>query len=54
MGALITLAQKAQAASGIGHFMSAIKTLKGFKFEVMNGDTCIVKEPVGVCAQRRF
>jgi aldehyde dehydrogenase (NAD+) len=37
MGAPITLAMKAQAATGVGHLMQMIKTLKEFEFESMQG-----------------
>jgi len=49
MGAPITLAQKAQAATGVGHFMTAIKILKDYQFEEVRGTTLLRKEPVGVC-----
>ena len=49
MGAPASLAQRAQAPSGIGHLMTAIAVLKTFKFEEDRGPTRIVKEPIGVC-----
>jgi len=49
MGAPITLATKAQAATGVGHLMQMIKVLKAFEFEEMRGTTLLAKEPVGVC-----
>ena len=33
MGAPITLSKKAQAPSGLGHFMNTLSALKNFKFE---------------------
>ena len=49
MGAPITLATKAQAATGVGHLNQMIKTLKEFKFEEVRGTTLLAKEPIGVC-----
>jgi len=49
MGAPITLAQKAQAATGIGHFKTALRVLKDYPFEEVRGTTILRKEPVGVC-----
>ena len=50
MGAPITLAMKAQAATGVGHLMQMIKTLKEFEFENIKGTTLIAHEAIGVCA----
>src|SRR5882757_9156449 len=50
MGAPITLAMKAQAATGVGHLMQMIKTLKEFEFEKVKGTTLIAHEAIGVCA----
>ncbi len=50
MGAPAWLAQRAQAAMGIGHVQTAIAVLKNYKFEEDRGTTRIVKEPIGVCA----
>ena len=50
MGAPAWLAQRAQAAMGIGHVQTAAAVLKGYKFEEDRGTTRIVKEPIGVCA----
>ncbi|OYW29135.1 MAG: aldehyde dehydrogenase family protein [Caulobacter sp. 12-67-6] len=50
MGAPAWLAQRAQAAMGIGHVQTAIAVLKNYKFEEDGGTTRIVKEPIGVCA----
>jgi aldehyde dehydrogenase (NAD+) len=50
MGAPITLAMKAQAATGVGHLTQMIKTLKEFEFEKVKGTTLIAHEAVGVCA----
>jgi len=49
MGAPASLAQRAQAAIGIGHLSTGIEILKNFKFEEDRGTTRIVKEPIGVC-----
>jgi len=49
MGAPITLATKAQAATGVGHLMQMIKVLKAFEFEETRGSTLLAKEPVGIC-----
>jgi aldehyde dehydrogenase (NAD+) len=49
MGAPASLATNAQAATGIGHFTTAINVLKTYKFEDDRGQTRIVKEPIGVC-----
>ena len=50
MGAPGWLAQRAQAAMGIGHVQTAIEVLKNYKFEEQRGSTLLVKEPIGVCA----
>jgi aldehyde dehydrogenase (NAD+) len=49
MGAPAMLAQKAQAAMGIGHLQTALGVLKQYHFEEPRGTTMIVKEPIGVC-----
>jgi aldehyde dehydrogenase (NAD+) len=49
MGAPASLAQRAQAAIGIGHISTGIEVLKNFKFEEDRGPTRLVKEPIGVC-----
>ena len=48
MGAPTWLSQAAQAATGVAHLSQAIKTLKEFEFETVQGTTGIVHEPVGV------
>ncbi|MBI3675799.1 MAG: aldehyde dehydrogenase family protein [Proteobacteria bacterium] len=48
MGAPLGLSKNAQAAMGIAHFSQAMKVLKEFKFETVEGTTAIVREPVGV------
>ncbi|PXW35169.1 UNVERIFIED_CONTAM: aldehyde dehydrogenase (NAD+) [Williamsia faeni] len=50
MGAPAGLAAKAQAPSGLGHFMSTLKVLQSYEFEEKIGSTTVVHEPVGVCA----
>ncbi|MDA9637031.1 aldehyde dehydrogenase family protein [SAR86 cluster bacterium] len=47
-GAPITLSKNAQAASGIGHFATALATLQNYQFEEIRGETLIRKEPIGV------
>ncbi len=49
MGAPITLATRAQAATGVGHLNQMIKVLKEFKFDEVRGTTLLAKEAVGVC-----
>jgi len=50
MGAPASLAQKAQAPAGLGHFMSARKALAEFQAEENQGKSLVVREPIGVCA----
>ncbi len=49
MGAPVTLSQKAQAASGVGHLRSTIAALQAMEPEEQLGNSTILKEPVGVC-----
>ncbi|MGD9659398.1 MAG: aldehyde dehydrogenase family protein [Methylocystis sp.] len=49
MGAPVWLAQRAQAAMGRAHFITAIEVLENYRFEERRGATLIVKEPIGVC-----
>ena len=49
MGAPALLAQKAQAAMGVGHLTTALNVLKEYKFSEQRGTTLLVKEPIGVC-----
>jgi aldehyde dehydrogenase (NAD+) len=49
MGAPAALAQRAQAAVGIGHLQAAIAVLKEFEFEKARGSTLVKREPIGVC-----
>ncbi len=49
MGAPVTLATKAQAATGIGHLNQMIAVLTDYEFEQKQGRTLIVREPIGVC-----
>ncbi|TCJ39528.1 aldehyde dehydrogenase family protein [Parafrankia sp. BMG5.11] len=49
MGAPSWLAQRAQAAMGVGHLQTAIEILKTYKFEEDRGATRLAKEPIGVC-----
>ena len=48
MGAPIGLSKAAQAATGLGHFGTALETLKNYKFEEVKGSALIRKEPIGV------
>ena len=48
MGAPIGLSKAAQAATGLGHFGTALETLKNYKFEEIKGSALIRKEPIGV------
>ncbi len=50
MGAPIWLSKAAQAATGLGHFATAIGLLETFEFEEKRGTSLIAKEPVGVVA----
>ncbi len=49
MGAPAALAQKAQAAMGLGHLQTALAVLKNYHFREERGTTLLVKEPIGVC-----
>lgn len=49
MGAPAWLAQRAQAAIGVGHLATAIEVLKNYRFEEDRGSTRLAKEPIGVC-----
>ncbi len=49
MGAPVVLAQKAQAAMGVGHLQTALGVLKKYAFQELRGTTMLVKEPIGVC-----
>ena len=49
MGAPAMLAQKAQAAMGVGHLSTALNVLKDYHFSETKGTTLLVKEPIGVC-----
>lgn len=51
MGAPVTLANRAHAPSGLGHFMQARETLERFEFEEQASATSrVFREPIGVCA----
>ncbi len=50
MGAPWGLAKNAQAASGPQHIEAALDALMDYPFEEQTGTTCIVREPIGVCA----
>lgn len=49
MGAPKKLADTAQAPSGLAHFMNTAQVLKDYAFETIQGQTAILREPVGVC-----
>jgi aldehyde dehydrogenase (NAD+) len=49
MGAPVTLSQKAQAATGVGHLRATIAALKAMELEETVGTSTVLKEPVGVC-----
>ena len=49
MGSPKWLSASGQAGAGLGHLMTAQKTLKSYEFEEQRGSTHISKEPVGVC-----
>ena len=49
MGSPKWLAGSAHAGAGLGHLMTAMKTLESYEFEEQRGGTHISKEPVGVC-----
>jgi aldehyde dehydrogenase (NAD+) len=48
MGAPMTLAERAQAAAGLGHLASTLQVLKDYHFEEKVGTATVVREPVGV------
>jgi aldehyde dehydrogenase (NAD+) len=50
MGAPVAIAERAQAASGLGHFMTTLEALKAYAFEERLGSALILREPVGVAA----
>jgi aldehyde dehydrogenase (NAD+) len=49
MGAPLSMALRAQAGAGIGHFATARRVLAEFDFEKEMGTTLLVREPIGVC-----
>lgn len=49
MGAPMHLARGAQSRLGADHIKSAIKALRGFSFETIEGDMILRHEPIGVC-----
>jgi aldehyde dehydrogenase (NAD+) len=50
MGAPVTLSERAQAAAGMGHFLTTLEALKAYPFEERVGGALILREPVGVAA----
>lgn len=49
MGSPAGLAQKAHAATGLGHIATAAEVLQNYEFEEDLGTTRVFKEPIGVC-----
>lgn len=49
MGAPTQLSVKAQTGSGLGHLKAAAALLDTFAFKEQQGNSLIVKEPIGVC-----
>ena len=49
VGAPLSLAMKAQAATGIGHIKTYIQILKDYQFSEDHGKLRIAREPIGVC-----
>lgn len=49
MGAPAWLATAAHGPAGLGHFMQAVEVLKQYEFEEVRGNSCLRKEPIGVC-----
>jgi len=49
MGAPLSLANAAQAATGLAHVNEAIRILESYAFEEQRGTTRIRREPIGVC-----
>lgn len=50
MGCPISMAQTAQAGSGLGHLAQALNALKNYEFSEKIGDNRVVREPIGVVA----
>lgn len=50
MGAPITRSLSYQASTAVAHIEEAIRVLDHYAFEWMTGSTCILREPIGVCA----
>src|SRR4029078_1895362 len=48
MGAPMTLAERAQAAAGLGHLAATLNVLKDYHFEEKVGSAVVVREPIGV------
>jgi aldehyde dehydrogenase (NAD+) len=48
MGAPMTLAERAQAAAGLGHLAATLQVLKDYHFEETVGSAVVVKEAIGV------
>ncbi len=48
MGAPMTLAERAQAAAGLGHLAATLQVLKDYHFEETIGSAVVVREAVGV------
>ena len=50
MGCPISMAQTAQAGSGLGHLAQALNALKNYEFSETIGANRVVREPIGVVA----
>ena len=48
MGCPISVAQTAQAGSGMGHLANALQALKDYDFQERIGSNTVVREPIGV------
>jgi aldehyde dehydrogenase (NAD+) len=48
MGAPITFAREAQAASGVNHFRQMRATLEAYEFDAMQGTTLVAREAIGI------
>jgi aldehyde dehydrogenase (NAD+) len=48
MGCPISVAQTAQAGSGMGHLANALQALKDYDFQEKIGSNTVVREPIGV------
>jgi aldehyde dehydrogenase (NAD+) len=49
MGSPIWFSKEIQAATAIDHFAQAMEILENYEYEMLQGRTLIVREPIGVC-----